>query len=657
MASTKRVRLKCSYPSLVGARGDELVLLDGQGPATLIVDAASWPPKITTLAGVYTLQAARDAAGAWALHSYQGAPKSWSLRWVPPGASAPTDTEPVPFALPDLGELASRMEPVKLRGELAHAYAIDRMLSFEDGVMLVPRWVGVGERRRPWSNTGGAWHEEGGLPEFSTNEELKRPEVRALRLADGADVVLWDGGVFERRWGGLARWPEAPIDAPWYLSWQPVPRGEDGFFYLTSGGRLVELRRGAGSPREHLPRLSFSGLWPGPGGAVLLKTSRDVLVYDPAGGKLAVLDRSRLALDDARWLWWTAAGLVIGRGGKQAGLDLYPARDVAALARRPAGEVEDELVGPVERPSPALVGPWSASRPRAAACGQRLLLAVGTRLRAHTVDEPSWSVELPAEVVGVVGLPGEFASLDAAGCVRVYGAEDGALHWQTEVAPGPRSLAASTGGAIAVLARGGVWVVGPGRSVRVDFADPIAAAFDDRGALLITGEGKRAALVDFLGDATHTRELPSPPDDVRAVAAQAGGTWLALAGSELLRFSPISGQWTPEEPGQLGPLLIASQDGTRYAVTSGARSVRVSEHGAARKPLQVSYPTTYGAPDGESLSITGLAFLGDGRVLAALDRGRGNIYADGGALKLDPRPGDAPSRWVFVYGGQILVAG
>ena len=48
----------------------------------------------------------------------------------------------------------------------------------------------------------------------------------------------------------------------------------------------------------------------------------------------------------------------------------------------------------------------------------------------------------------------------------------------------------------------------------------------------------------------------------------------------------------------------------------------------------------------------------DGRLLvAALDDGHANIYAGEQALKLDEWPDEPHASWIFIYGGNILVAG
>jgi hypothetical protein len=68
--------------------------------------------------------------------------------------------------------------------------------------------------------------------------------------------------------------------------------------------------------------------------------------------------------------------------------------------------------------------------------------------------------------------------------------------------------------------------------------------------------------------------------------------------------------------------------------------------------------SSYSAPDNAEVTVHGLAFMDDGRLVIQLDEGRGNIVEPetGSALKLDPQPGDPRSRWIFFTGAGILVA-
>jgi hypothetical protein len=270
------------------------------------------------------------------------------------------------------------------------------------------------------------------------------------------------------------------------------------------------------------------------------------------------------------------------------------------------------------------------------------------------VDAPRWRTELAAEIVGVVGVPDGFATLDVQGTLRIHAADGDSIVYEAKIAQNPRSIAASPGGAIAVLALGGVYVVERGTVTRVPFEAPIAAAFDVRGRLLVSGERRRVALIERVEGEPKLTPLPDPPDEVRALSAAPADTWLALAGATLLSFDLA--RWSKRSEGECGAFLAVSADRGRYALTTAPRHVSVQPFDAPKPELVVSYPDTYTAPE-EPLSVTGLAFLENGYVVAALDHGRANLYAGDQALKLDEWPDDPQARWVFFYGGQILMAG
>lgn len=657
MARPKHVKLLFNYPSFIAPGGDEFVLLHGPGPTTLVVNAASWPPKITTLAQVYALDAARDASGAWLLHACtgNGQPRVWSLRWLPPGAAATTDTAELPIDQKKLDEAIALLSEKEAEGERPHRHVVDELLLLGDDLLMVPRLAGVGLMRWPWLYEQGTWREQRSLPPYETaTDDPKRVLAKTLRLGDGTPVLLWDRGVFERRGGEFHSAFLSGIQAPWYTAWEPAPCGDDGFFYLSTESELIEIHR-RGEPVVHLPGVSVRGVWPGPAGSVLVQTDEDVMVYDPVAGTVATLDRAVVKQGDKRFFQLTTAGLVIGRD-RPGGLDLYPAAAIAALPRRPVAQAVQGLKPPTKDPAPTLDGPWSASRPRVAARQRHVAIAVGRTLRGHDVDTPRWRQTMPAELVAVVAHPEGFASLDATGQLRVHHASDGRVTREEHVIAAPRSLAASRTGTLAVLGSDGVVVIQNGKSSAVDFGAPISAGFDDRGTLLLTGEGRRAALVDDLYGSLVLRELPAPPDDVRAVAARADGTWLAMAGRWLCALDPRTGDWSPYAREHLGPHVAVSPDGLRHAVTSSKTSVLLGHYGS-EETVSLAYPEAYSDPSEQPIEVTGLAYLDDERLVVALTHGRANICTGTGVLKVDPFDDEANARWIFVYGGAIMVAG
>ncbi len=641
--------LPFDYPNVVGAAEDALVL---GGPRSALLDLAQWPPNVTVFEGEYILDAARESSHVWLCQTDNtGAmPRKWRLAYALPNASALTNDEPVPFALPDLEPVLAHMEEVNRRIESAHTHAVEEIVAFEDGFVLVPRYAGVGDRKWPYVYVNGSWKEERKLPPFETSlEKPERPMVKSVRLGDGAEVLLWGGAAFERSGGTLARTFEQRIEGPSYYEWDLVPAGRDGFFYLSSEG-IREVHRGSAESTAHLAALSVDRLARGPNGMLLVGTYEALFLYDPQKKTIAKLP-DELDASNAAYVGFAPPGLVIvPRKGK---MQLLKLDDVLALPQLPVDDAD--LVKPPPEPAPAITGARATSRPRVAAFGDLLAVTSAAELRVHSVDAPLWKVEAPSTIVAIGALADAFAVLDEAGKLHVYAAKDGELRFSKQVAPNPRSIATSWSGVIAVLASGGVHLVRERVATRIPFESAIAGAFDAHGTLFLAGEHQRAALVDANAAAPTLRSIAPPPADVRAVAALADGTWAAIAGRSLLRFDPSAAAWTEIADEHIGAHLTSSPDGKQIAVERWARSIDVGAPGK-EKSIHTSYGETFSEPADETITITGIAFLDDDRVVVGLGEGRANILLREGALKLDPFPGDPPSRWIFIHQGQILVA-
>ena len=109
------------------------------------------------------------------------------------------------------------------------------------------------------------------------------------------------------------------------------------------------------------------------------------------------------------------------------------------------------------------------------------------------------------------------------------------------------------------------------------------------------------------------------------------------------------------------PYLAATGSG-RIATCETAGSVEaydLERETLTRVDKSAVHYSSYSAPDDTDITVHGLAFMDDGRLVILLDEGRANIvHPDtGAALKLDPQPGDPASSWVFITGAGILMAG
>jgi hypothetical protein len=108
------------------------------------------------------------------------------------------------------------------------------------------------------------------------------------------------------------------------------------------------------------------------------------------------------------------------------------------------------------------------------------------------------------------------------------------------------------------------------------------------------------------------------------------------------------------------PYLAATGAG-RVAICTAAGSLQAYDLdglGLVAAEKGGVYYSSYGAPDHREITVHGLAFMDDRRLVVLLDDGRANIVNPdtGTTLKLDSQPGDAAASWVFITGAGILVA-
>ncbi len=645
MTTPRPVPLEGVAPRLLAASGDDLVVIDRESASTLVLAATRWPPRRVPLK-VSTVLATRSADGDWRLlvNEVKKGRRLWTLRRLAAGQRRVERGEDIAFGGGFFGIESSETGAASDADTLC---PVETMTDLGGDTVLLYR-PRDGVARRP------LWHPDAGgiersLPAMSADVT---PLLRTVRLGDGADVLLWDGRAHERVGGSFERTFDAHLDVATDRPWQPVASGPDGFFYLSARGELIAVRRGRLPPQIHLPGLSLDSLGPGPGGSLVVRTRRHVLLYRPLDGSLLALDPG-LCGEHVSAVHWATVGLVILRETTPPVLDLYPAALVAKIPPRPAGDVIDELEGRTV----VSAGPTGESCPRVAAHGRHIAMVSGRQLRGFLEDAPLWrQTTSPVELVGVVTHPDGFAVLDARGVLRVHRASDGAVVRETPVTGSPRTLAASTDGRVAVLSAAGVFVVEPARTARVPVEGATAAAFDADGSLLVAGSAGSLRLLSWSGTSLHERDLPSLPGPAGALAAQSGGAWLALVGGELRRLDPGASDWTVV-PGETDvQRLVGSPDGAGHALQKRSTMVTVTHPGSSLASTSIAYPDTYSAPTQEALAVDGMAFVGPDDLVVALRGGRGNLCQARGTLKLDPFAGERSAHWVFVRDGDILVA-
>jgi hypothetical protein len=292
--------------------------------------------------------------------------------------------------------------------------------------------------------------------------------------------------------------------------------------------------------------------------------------------------------------------------------------------------------------------------PPGAPAARIVITATGDELRAHREDAPWWKKRFDAEIVAIAADREHVSVLDAGGALHGI-ALDGSPIGSIPIGARPRSLVAAATGTLAALDAAAVHLVDEGGTRALPFEVPLAAAFDGRGRrLVVAGERRRAALI---ADGA-VEPLPDPPEEVRALVWSKADAWIALGERSLLHLDVAERAWTTLSARETGHRLARSPRGTRLAMAMGTRHVDVVAADTMATLRGVTYPDCY-QDEGALLSVTGLAFLDERRLVVGLSRGNANILdlVDGTALRIDPFPDDPQDRWVFIYDGNILVAG
>jgi len=131
---SERVRIP-GVPSLVARADGALVFTDRE--RSIWVDLATWPPVLIERDEA-TIDAARSPSGAWLAYVRRG--DGWLVRWY--GATAmPDPSRETAEPLGELGE-SPRFESVHVHGDRA---------------LVVPRDVGLGDRRHPYLEAAHGW--------------------------------------------------------------------------------------------------------------------------------------------------------------------------------------------------------------------------------------------------------------------------------------------------------------------------------------------------------------------------------------------------------------------------------------------------------------------------------------------------------------------
>jgi hypothetical protein len=648
---SERVRI-AGVPSLVARAENGLVFTDRT--RSTWVDLATWPPRLVERDGS-TLDAALAPSGMWL--AYVRERERWSLRWYASiGATEPLRDEPEPVPARDFAPLVQGLDDVSRGIELAHDLRLESVHLHGERALVVPRHVGLGDRRFPYLEDAAGWRELAELPPFTKTSPRDRCPTACLRLGDGRDVLVWNGHVL------LDGAPFSPhrLELAWYQDYTPVAFREHGLL-ACDARRVVELS--ADGLGTHLPGVAASSIQPGPGGTFVVETSSVPIWWSPGEDwacELAIGRRTEVvgvAPD---------GGLVVYDRGDHA-LVHVTAAELAALPRRRASEAP---VVPVPAPIAILDELGAASRARIAGVGEQIAICDEHTLRFHAGDRAAGVERFLGPLVAVAHAGRRVAALDARGTLHERTGQ-GARR-TVGVTGAPRALVVGPGSTWLTVVAQGAWLVDFAAIARgeppVSIALPgaLAAAVDPAGTILLLAEGARLAT----WSAGSLVELPASIEQLVSCAPLGPGRFACAGERHLFAFDVESAELELFELSQTAdtvayatvraPYVAASPSGRLVAWTATATSIHVAAvHGTKLElVLNIFYADEYSQPLDTRLALRGLAFTDEHTLAVALDAGRGNLIdiAAETARKLDPQVGDSASRWILFVGDKVLVA-
>ncbi len=320
-------------------------------------DLNTWPVPLMHTLPEFAPILARSADGRWLLFS------------VTDPQAGPRGFRPRLFA--DLGKAPERVLPVVVNGvELsisAGGFVGDRLLVFRNP----PHSAKFGDQL-----PGPLWLEETdwqpvpGLPDVSATasalpHSIEKPLIGLVRLANGSDVIVWNGDGYEQRKTRFEKTFSMQARTS-HVDWTYTPSGADGFYYL-SDRQLFEVHRN-GEPTADAPQwTNIMSLGAGPAGGILLKEGNNQVgdvakLYFPADRTFAHIQPELFDDKDYPFVYWSkAADRFIVLAGK------FLAVSTAAVLSLPRYRVSDGLqveqaigtAGVPEQALPPLTrGPW-----------------------------------------------------------------------------------------------------------------------------------------------------------------------------------------------------------------------------------------------------------------------------------------------------------
>jgi hypothetical protein len=648
----ERVRIP-GVPSLIAHAGNGLVFTDRA--RSTYVDLATWPPRLIDR-DEYTLHAARSASGAWLAHVRRN--DLWTLRWYASiDAAAPLREEPEPVPPRDFVSLLAGLDDVSLRIERAHTHRLESVHVLGDHALVVPRHVGLGTLHHPFIEREHGWVEARELPAFAKTTPRDRCPTACVRLADGSDVLVWDGHAY----CAGALWSSHRLKLAWHNDYAPVAFGARALL-ACDDGKLVDIAGDRVTP--HLPGVAATSVQPGPNGAFVIETNSVPILWSPDDDSACELVPELLG----------KRGRVVGVG-VDGGLVAYDGREyelvhvtAGALAKLPRRRASEPRVAAIKPPLVPIDERGAASsRARIAGVGEQLVTCSDHALRLHVAERAAGIERWTSPIVAVAHDGRHVAAIDARGTLRILRGADAGGPISVRVAGVPRSLVAGPDATWLAVVAQGAWLVDERKLARGARPEPITlsgavtAAVDRDGTVLFVAERSRIAT----WRAGKLVELPATIEQLVACAPLGNGRFLCAGDRHLFAFDVATAELELLQRGEAyatvgAPHVATSPSGELVAWAATPTSIEVGRlRGAAIELIEsIFYADEYSQPLDTRLAVHGVAFLTDTTLAIALDEGRGNLIdlAARKARKLDPQLGDGASRWILFVGEQILVA-
>jgi hypothetical protein len=317
------------YSSSTGQKRGRWLMHGRIGEFSIFIDLEIWPPKPMHISNEYVSSFDVLPDGRLVVCSTMTEPKSgYMIRIHSPGwpskrkADSP-DVTPLPGGICDVYTMG------------------DRIVAFDS---LIQKWQPPANKLA-YTLKKGRFHPDAALPavrKFESRLDLQMHENGKTTLADGTQLLIWDGNGYELTRSSFKRTWDLEVKRT-SLDWTFVPWETDGFFYL-SNSRVMFARSGA-RPKAMLPDAdNVMFLSPGPEESVIVNHGKNAKglaaqVWFPKEGSYIPIARGDLGISGRSSpdeFYWSAATKHFYT--KYADLVTFPETDLLVRKRvRPRG--------------------------------------------------------------------------------------------------------------------------------------------------------------------------------------------------------------------------------------------------------------------------------------------------------------------------------